>query len=160
MRHRVKTKTLKRDGDHRRALRKNLSTNLTVHESIVTTLTKAKYIRPYFEKLVTRAKRGNDFNNVKYMKTKLTTDEAVRKMLSDLGTRFKSRPGGYTRIVKMGNRDGDKAPMARIELTEKPATKKPEKKKETKPKAAAKKTEAPKKRGRPKKTAKTKKETK
>lgn len=129
MRHRVATKNLSRDIDHRRALIKNLSSSLIEHEEVVTTLAKAKYVRSLFEKLITRAKTGNHFNNVKYMKTKLTTDEAVRKILEDLGPRFMKRPGGYTRVVKIGNRDGDRAVMARIELTEKPEIKKKEAKK-------------------------------
>lgn len=129
MRHRVKTKSLGRDKDHRKSLMRTLSTQLVEHESITTTLAKAKYLRPYFEKLITKAKQGSDFNNVKYMRKKLSTEEAVKKMLSDLGPRFKSRKGGYTRIIKVGERDGDKAHMARIELVEKPKSKKEAKKK-------------------------------
>ncbi len=132
MRHRVKAKLLNRDLDHRKALIRNLSNDLTLHESITTTLRKAKYFRSYFEKLITRAKTGQEFNNVKFMKAKLTTDEAVRKMLTDLGVRFVNRPGGYTRIVKLPNRVGDNAPMARIELTEKPKSKKVKEEKEEK----------------------------
>lgn len=132
MRHRVKKKIIGRDGAHRKSLVRTMSTQLAEHESITTTLTKAKYLKPRFEKLITKAKRGADFNNVKYMKKKLNTDDAVRKMLSDLGPRFKSRDGGYTRIVKLGERDGDKAPMARIELVEKPKVQKKEKTAKTK----------------------------
>lgn len=160
MRHRVKTKTLHRDRDHRRALIKNLSTDLVLNEEIVTTLAKAKYIRPHFEKLVTKAKKNSDFNSVKYFKTRLTTKDAVRKMLEDIGPRFKDRNGGYTRIIKLGNRDGDNAPMARIELVEKPKAKKKSTKKPTEKKveSAATKMDTPKKRGRPKKTEAKKKE--
>lgn len=120
MRHRVKTKTFHRDKDHRKSLFRTLATQLVEHESVVTTVDKAKYLRPRVEKLVTRAKKGNDFSNVKYMKAKLSSDDAVRKILEDLGPRFKSRPGGYTRIVKIGERDGDNASMARIEFVERP----------------------------------------
>ena len=154
MRHRVKTKTLHRDREHRLSLLRNLSDSLVLHENIVTTVTKAKYLRPYVEKLVTRAKVGNTFNNVKYMKAKLTTDDAVRKLLTDLGPRFASRAGGYTRIVKLGNRSGDNAQMARIEFVEKAKVEKAKKKTtkaapKTKTKVTAK--ETPKKKGRAKK---------
>ncbi len=132
MRHRVKTTSLHRDIDHRKALIKNLSSSIVEHEKVVTTLAKAKFIRPHIEKLITRAKKGADFNNVKYMKNKLTTDENVRKILTDLGPRFSGKPGGYTRIIKIGNRDGDKAEMARIELTEKPVKKEKKAAKENK----------------------------
>ncbi len=143
MRHRVKTKTLHRDMDHRRSLLKTLSTQLVEHEQIVTTVAKAKYLRPHVEKLITKAKIGHDFNNVKYMKSKLSSEEAVRKILVDLGPRFKDRAGGYTRIVKIGERDGDKASMARIELVDKPKKeeKKEVKKVQKKEKAVEKKTE-------------------
>ena len=120
MRHRVKTKTLHRDKDHRKSLLRTLSTQLVEHEKITTTLAKAKYLRPHVEKLITRAKKGNNFNNVKYMRARLSSEDAIRKILEDLGPRFKSRAGGYTRIVKVGERDGDKASMARIELVDKP----------------------------------------
>ena len=144
MLHRIKTKTLHRDRDHRKALIKNLSDQLITHEAIVTTVAKAKFLRPHFERLVTKAKKGKDFNTVKYLKARLASDEAVRKLVEDLGPRFEKRPGGYTRIIKVGNRDGDNAPMARIELTEKPAKKKEEKPKEKSTKKASKKEEAPK----------------
>ena len=133
MRHRVKAKALKRDIDHKKALIKNLSSSLVEHETVTTTLAKAKFIRPYFEKLITRAKRGSDFNNVKYMKARLSSNEIVKKILTELGPRFKNRAGGYLRITRIGSRKGDSAPMARIELTEKPTGKKP--KAEEKPEA-------------------------
>lgn len=117
MRHRVKTKILSRDSAHRKSLLRNLSTSLVENEKIVTTVSKAKYLRPYFEKLITKAKSGEDFNNVKYMKARLNSNDAVKKILSDLGKRFSNTAGGYTRIIKVGNRAGDNAPMARIELT-------------------------------------------
>ncbi len=140
MRKRVKKKTLHRDKAHRKSLLKNLSTQLIIHEQITTTQAKAKFLRPHVEKLITKAKRGNDFNNIKYMKKMLSTADAIEKMLADVGPRNKKRPGGYTRIIKVGNRQGDNAPMAKIELVEKPAKKvnkkpaKSSKKKEVKPK--------------------------
>src|SRR4030066_1527141 len=129
MRHRVVTKTLNRDTEHRKALLKNLSTSLVLHEKIVTTIAKAKYLRPHFEKLITKARKGPNFNNVKYLKTMLTTDDAVKKILNDVAPRFLQVNGGYTRIIKMSERIGDNAPLARIELT---LVKKKEKKEETK----------------------------
>ena len=128
MRHRVKTKILGRDKEHRMSMLKTLSTQLVMHEGLTTTVTKAKYLRPHVEKLITKARGGGHFNNVKYMKKMLSTDEAVRKILSDIGPRNKTRAGGYTRIIKVGNRLGDHASMARIELVEKPVIKKPPKK--------------------------------
>lgn len=124
MRKRIKKKTIKRDSSHRKALLKNLSTQLVIHEKITTTKAKAKFLRPHIEKLITKAKVGADLNNLKYMKNMLSTPEAVEKMLTELGPRFKSRPGGYTRVIKTGNRSGDNAPMARIELVEKPKSRK------------------------------------
>jgi len=97
---------------------KNLSSDLIKHEKIVTTLAKAKYLRPYFEKLITRARTGSDFNNVKYMRKKLIGNETIKKILLDIGPRFVGRNGGYTRIARVGNRSGDNAPMARIEIVE------------------------------------------
>jgi len=128
MRKRIKKKTMGRDRAHRRALLKNLSTQLVTHEQITTTVSKAKFLRPHVEKLITKAKGGSNFNNVKYMKKMLSTADAVEKILADVGPRFISRPGGYTRIVKTGNRQGDNAPMARIELVEKRTAKKVTKK--------------------------------
>ncbi len=138
MRHRVKRKLLNRDVDHRKALIRNMSMSLIMHESIKTTLTKAKYIKPRVEKLITKARKGTDFTTIKLLEKELgsqsSTKEAIRKLVTDLGPRYANRSGGYTRIVKTGNRDGDNAPTARLELVkEKPA-------KEAKTKAEAKKS--------------------
>jgi len=121
MRKRTDKTTLHRDMDHRKALLKNLSTELVVHEQIITTVTKAKYLRPHVERLITKAKAGANFNNIKYMNKMLSTKEAVTKILTDVGPRFIKRPGGYTRIIKVGNKLGDNALMARIELVERSA---------------------------------------
>jgi large subunit ribosomal protein L17 len=121
MLHRVKEKKLGRDADHRKALIRNLSTSLVEHKSVNTTLAKAKYVKPFVEKLITKAKKGPDFNTVKYARTKLTTESAVRALFSEVAPLFEKRNGGYTRIVKLPERDGDKAPMAKIEfVVEKP----------------------------------------
>lgn len=147
MRHRVKKKTLKRDADHRKALLRNLSASLVMNESLVTTVTKAKYLRPYVEKIITKAKKNNDFNTIKQLKKFIYQEEAIRKLIDDLGPRFKNRNGGYTRIIKIGDRKGDNAPLAMIEFVEKPAK---VKKKKTK-KDEKNETEKKAKRGRPKK---------
>ena len=123
MRHRVKTKSLHRDLDHRKSLMKNLSESLIIHEKIVTTITKAKYLRPHIEKLITRARLGNNFNNVKFLRTRIHSEEAIKKLVSDVAPRFSDRLGGYTRITKLPARSGDNAMMARIELVEKPTVK-------------------------------------
>jgi len=134
MRHRVKGKKLNRDASHRKALAKNLSTSLIIHKSLETTLAKAKFVRPYVERLVTKAKNDQSFTAIKYLRNKLTTESAVKTLLIEIAPTFKKRPGGYTRIIKLPERDGDKAKMARIEfIIEKPA--KPVKKTEAKSKA-------------------------
>ena len=123
MRHRVVTKKLNRDMDHRKELIKNLAIQLIENEKIHTTEVKAKFIRPHVEKLISKAKKVNGnvevdfkFKIVKDLRRDIHSDSAIRKLLEDLALRFKDRPGGYTRITKTGNRDGDNAPMARIEL--------------------------------------------
>jgi len=119
--HRVKEKKLSRTAAHRKALIKNLTTSLIMHKKIDTTLAKAKYARPFIEKLITRAKESQDFNAVKFAEKKLTTEVAVRALFSEIVPLYEKRPGGYTRIVKLPERDGDKAKMARIEFViEKP----------------------------------------
>jgi large subunit ribosomal protein L17 len=114
--HRVKEKKLGRTAAHRKALIKNLTTSLVMNKKVETTLAKAKYARPFIEKLITRAKESQDFNAVKFAETKLTTEVAVRALFSEIAPLFEKRPGGYTRIVKLPERDGDKAKMARIEF--------------------------------------------
>lgn len=118
MRHRVSGKKFGRDAAHRRALLRNLSDSLILHESVNTTLAKARYVRPYVERLVTKAKRGVGYANINRVSSDLTTKKAARKLFEEIAPRFKDRAGGYTRIVKIGNRDGDSAPMARIEFVE------------------------------------------
>ncbi len=115
MRHRVAKKKLNRDTDHRKALIRNLSRSLILEGKIETTLAKAKYVQPYVEKLVTKAKKGSDFNNLNNLNAKLRSNKALDVLVKELAPKYTSRSGGYTRIVKLGFRDGDKAPMARIE---------------------------------------------
>lgn len=123
MRHRVVKKTLGRDGDHRKALLSNLSSQLIEKGKIDTTLAKAKYFKPKVEKLITKAVRAHKsedkitkFNIVKLIKKELKSDTATRKLIDEIAPKFLKRAGGYTKIIKTGNRDGDNALTARIEL--------------------------------------------
>ena len=123
MRHRVVKKTLGRDKEHRRALYSNLSQSLITHGKVNTTLAKAKAFRPYVEKLITKAIKADNsknkivtFNTVKNLRKHLYSEDVIRKLIEEVAPKYADRPGGYTRIVKTGERDGDKAPMARIEL--------------------------------------------
>jgi large subunit ribosomal protein L17 len=119
MRHRVVGKRLGRNCAHRKALLRNLSDALIMHGSIETTLAKAKYLRPYVERLVTKAKSDSSFSSVRQVNRKLVTKAASKKLFSEIAPRFVKRSGGYTRVVKLGNRVGDNAPMARLEFVEK-----------------------------------------
>ena len=130
MRHRVNKKTLNRTYDQRRALFTGMSADLIQNGKINTTLAKAKVIRPYVEKLVTKAvkaSKSNDklvkFNTLKLIRKHLRSELAIRKLLVDIAPKFENRTGGYTRIVKIGNRGGDNASLARIEFVENTSTK-------------------------------------
>lgn len=118
MRHGKSGRKLNRNSSHRKAMYKNMATSFLNHEAIKTTLPKAKELRRVVEPLITLA--GNDsVANRRLAFDRLRDKEAVGKLFSELGPRFKERPGGYTRILKCGFREGDKAPMAIIELVEK-----------------------------------------
>ena len=115
MRHKKKGKALNRTCSHRRWLLSNLITSLFLHERIRTTTAKAKQARPLAEKLITFAKRGD--LHARRQVLKIVRDKTVvAKLFTSLSERFKDRPGGYTRIVRIGYRHGDNAPMAMIEL--------------------------------------------
>lgn len=119
MRHRVKTKKLSRTASHRKALARNLVASLIEHERIETTLTKAKAHRPFAEKLVTLSKEKNLHNYRRALSLLGNNKAAVAKLFDVLGPRFKDRPGGYTRILKLETpRLGDKAPRAFFEFVE------------------------------------------
>lgn len=119
MRHRVKTKKLSRTASHRKAMARNLVSALIEHERIETTLTKAKAHRPFAEKLVTLAKEKNLANYRRALALLGNDKAAVAKLFDVLGPRFKERPGGYTRILKLEQpRLGDKAPRAFFEFVE------------------------------------------
>jgi len=143
MRHRVVGKKLNRDKDHRQALLKNLASSLILNGKIETSVIKAKFMKPFVEKLITKAKDGS-YNSVRLLRSRIGNEEALRKLISEIAPSFKERNGGYTRIKKLGViRKGDNSEMAMIELvtSEKPAKEvKEEVKKVSKPKA---KKEAP-----------------
>jgi large subunit ribosomal protein L17 len=115
MRHRAKRRQLSRTAEHRRALMKNLATSLFRHGQVVTTEAKAKELRPYAERLITLARRG-DLHARRLVERRIADREVQQKLFSELGKRFASRPGGYTRVIKLGHRVGDGADVARIEL--------------------------------------------
>jgi large subunit ribosomal protein L17 len=115
MRHRAKGRQLSRTSSHRRALLNNMATSLFDHGRVVTTEAKAKELRPFAEKLITLARRG-DLHARRLVERKIKDRETLSRLFSEIGPRFAARPGGYTRILKLGHRDGDGADVARIEL--------------------------------------------
>ncbi len=137
MRHLVKRKKLGRDTSHRRALLRNLVTSFLEKERIRTTLVKAKATKPLAEKMITLAKRDT-LHARRQALSFIYKKPVVKKLFEELGPRFSERPGGYTRIVKIGPRAGDGAEMAILELIGSEFEKKAKKKKEkgkAKPKA-------------------------
>ena len=117
MRHGFRGRRFNRTSEHRKAMFANMSAALIKHEQIVTTLPKAKDLRPVVEKLVTLGKRG-DLHARRLAMSKLRDDAMVRKLFDVLGPRYKERNGGYTRVLKAGFRFGDNAPMAVIEFVD------------------------------------------
>lgn len=117
MRHRKKGRQLSRTASHRRATLRNMATSLFQHGRITTTTAKAKELRPFAERLITLARRG-DLHARRLAARKIGDREVLGKLFDELGPRFKDRPGGYTRILKLGTRQGDAAEMALIELVE------------------------------------------
>ncbi|WP_305845578.1 50S ribosomal protein L17 [Photobacterium kishitanii] len=121
MRHRKSGRQLNRNSSHRKAMFSNMASSLVRHELIKTTLPKAKELRRVIEPLITLAKTDSVANRrLAFARTR--DNEVVAKLFNELGPRFAARPGGYTRIMKCGFRTGDKAPMAYIELLDRPAT--------------------------------------
>ncbi|MES1943112.1 50S ribosomal protein L17 [Salinisphaera sp. PC39] len=119
MRHRKSGTNLGRDASHRRAMLRNLSASLFKHELIRTTLPKAKELRRVAEPLITLSKEDSVANR-RLAFSRLRDKEAVGKLFADLGPRYAHRPGGYLRILKCGFRPGDSAPMAYVELVDRP----------------------------------------
>ncbi|MFN7174135.1 MAG: 50S ribosomal protein L17 [Thermaurantiacus tibetensis] len=117
MRHRLAHRKLGRTTAHRTAMLRNMAAALIKHEQIVTTLAKAKELRPYTEKLVTLAKRGG-LSNRRLAHARLGDDVQLRKLFDVLAPRYADRPGGYTRVLKAGFRASDQAPMAVIEFVD------------------------------------------
>ncbi|MEM5528127.1 50S ribosomal protein L17 [Gammaproteobacteria bacterium AS21] len=119
MRHRKSGRHLNRDSAHRKAMLKNLAISLFEHELIRTTLPKAKELRRVAEPLITLSKVDTVANRrLAFNRTR--SKEAVGKLFTNLGPRYTERPGGYIRIIKCGNRPGDNAPMAYVELVDRP----------------------------------------
>jgi len=119
MRHRNSGRQLNRNSSHRKAMFKNMAASLFDHEVIKTTLPKAKELRRVAEPLITLAKQDNVANR-RLAFNRIRDHAAVGKLFKDLGPRYKERPGGYLRILKCGYRTGDKAPMAYVELVDRP----------------------------------------
>lgn len=120
MRHRLSGRQLGRNASHRKSMFRNMTASLVEHELIKTTLPKAKELRRVAEPLITLAKVDSVANRRLAM-ARLQSKEAVGKLFSQLGPRYQTRPGGYVRILKCGFRAGDKAPMAYVELVDRPA---------------------------------------
>ncbi|MAC47899.1 50S ribosomal protein L17 [Oceanospirillum beijerinckii] len=119
MRHRKSGRKFNRNSSHRKAMFKNMVNSLVEHELIKTTLPKAKELRGHIEPLITLAKNDSVANRrLAFARTR--SDAVVGKLFTDLGPRYQNRPGGYVRILKCGFRAGDNAPMAYVELVDRP----------------------------------------
>jgi len=121
MRHRKSGRQLNRNSSHRTAMFRNMAVSLMDHEIIRTTLPKAKELRRVAEPLITMAK-VDSVSKRRLAFARLRDREVVTKLFNELGPRYKERPGGYVRILKCGVRTGDKAPMAFVELVDRPET--------------------------------------
>jgi large subunit ribosomal protein L17 len=161
MRHAVKGRKLGRTSSHREALFRNQLQSLVEKEKIVTTLPKAKELRPIAERVITRGKHGTVHDRRWVLRWVLKRD-LVKKVFDDIAPRFSERPGGYLRIIKLGPRQGDGAEMAVLELVEREATvaAAPEPAEEKKAKKAAPKKGQPKADAKPKAAANPKREMK
>ncbi|PHS18833.1 MAG: 50S ribosomal protein L17 [Kangiella sp.] len=119
MRHRKSGRQLNRNSSHRKAMFKNMAVSMIEHELIKTTVPKAKELRRVVEPLITLAKEDSVANRrLAFARTR--SKSAVGKLFDELGPRYQERPGGYLRIIKAGFRTGDKAPMAYVELVDRP----------------------------------------
>ena len=119
MRHRHSGRQLNRNSSHRKAMFRNMTNSLVEHELIRTTLPKAKELRRHAEPLITLAKQDSVANR-RLAFDRMRDKAAVGKLFAELGPRYEARPGGYIRILKCGFRTGDKAPMAYVELVDRP----------------------------------------
>jgi large subunit ribosomal protein L17 len=143
MRHLKSGRKLNRTGAHRHALFRNMVTSLLLHEHLQTTDAKAKELRRFADKMITLGKRGT-LHARRQAAAFVRSRKVVKKLFDEIGPRFADRPGGYTRITKLGQRLGDAAPISLIELTERGdrARGEAEKKRERKRRAAKKKEES------------------
>lgn len=130
MRHRIAGKKLSRHKGHRKALFKNLINALIIRGEIKTTESKAKAVRRLVDKLITKGKKGT-LHSRRLIAAFLQNKKVVNKIVDELGPIFKNRPGGFTRIVRLGRRRGDDAMMVKLELVERPGTAKTQKKAKT-----------------------------
>ena len=136
MKHRkTQTRTFGLKAGPRKALKKGLVLSLIEHERIKTTLPRAKEIRPLVEKALTLGRKG-DLHSRRLLFSRYPNKKAVAKIIDDLSKRFKDRPGGYTRIIKLGNRKGDQSPKALIEFVDYQFVPKPSKEEKEKQKAS------------------------
>ena len=119
MRHRQSGRQLNRNSSHRKAMFRNMAASLFDHEVIKTTVPKAKELRRVIEPLITRAKTDSVANR-RIVFDRIRDRDMVTKLFAELGPRYQSRPGGYMRILKCGFRSGDNAPMAIVELVDRP----------------------------------------
>lgn len=119
MRHQKSGRQLNRNSSHRKAMFRNMSASLFRHEIIKTTLPKAKELRRVAEPMITLSKEDNVARR-RQVFDRLRDKEITQKLFDELGPRYKERPGGYVRILKCGYRDGDNAPMALVELVDRP----------------------------------------
>ncbi len=117
MRHRVRGRKLKRTASHRAALMRALATSLLKHKRIKTTLAKAKEARSFVEKIITKAKKG-DLHSRRLVMSEIKDKDVIKELFSEIVTTIAERPGGYTRVVKLGTRLGDAAQMAILELVD------------------------------------------
>ncbi len=137
MRHNMAGRKLGRTSEHRRALFRNQLRSLIQHERIITTLPKAKELRPIIERMITKTRMANGVHARRLVNRWVADRDLIKRLFTEIGPRFASRPGGYTRILKLGPRRGDGAELAILELVDYklPAVK--EKKKKGKPEEAA-----------------------
>jgi large subunit ribosomal protein L17 len=131
MRHAIKSRRFRRSTAHRKAMFRNMVTSLIKHERIETTEAKAKELRSLADKMITLGKRG-DLHARRQALSVIREKDVVKKLFDEIAERFKERPGGYTRVIKLNPRTGDKASMAIIELLPNEAEEKPAKKKSKK----------------------------
>lgn len=117
MRHRIKGRKLGRTHSHRAALMRALATSLLKHKRIKTTLAKAKEARGYVDRIITKARKG-DLHSQRQVMSLISDKEVVKELFSDIVSKVGERPGGFTRVIKLGNRKGDAAEMAILELVD------------------------------------------